>query len=147
MKAEMSQTGLLIPPRGGKEVCPIPPGPPLTRHVNFSAWVPHILLAFLLGTIYCHIFIRLVLDWYTLPDFSHGFLVPVFAGLLLWEKRAAIRRVPPGSSWYGLAFVVVGIVVLLTGIYGAELFLSRVSFVLLLAGIVLTLFGWAMVQE
>ena len=43
--------------------------------------------------------------------------------------------------------VALGLVVLLLGIYGAELFLSRVSLVILLAGLVLCFGGWQFLKE
>ena len=118
-----------------------------TAFFGASEWMPYILLSVLLGALYYQVFIKLVSDWYTLPDFSHGFLVPFFAGLLVWEKRAAILTIPTQPTWAGVPLVIVGLGTLLAGVYGAELFLSRVSFVLLLAALVLTLFGWAMLRE
>jgi exosortase len=111
------------------------------------ALIPYALVLILLTAIYYRIFLKLVSDWYTLPDFSHGFLVPLFAALLLWEKRAAICALPSKPTWSGTPLLVLGLLALLVGNYGAELFLSRISFVMILAAIVLTLFGRAMLRE
>ena len=101
--------------------------------------------ALLLVLLYHHIAVKLVTDWYNLPDFSHGFLIPFFAAFLLWDKR---RRDPPAlqSSPAGpeLSLVVLGLFELMVGVFGADLFLQRTSFVLLLAGLVWTLLGKAM---
>ncbi|MHB8302090.1 MAG: exosortase [Acidobacteriaceae bacterium] len=100
-----------------------------------------------MATIYSGIFSKLVFDWYSLPDFSHGFLVPFFAAFLLWSKRTVLQTTRVEPNWYGLVFIVAALVTLLAGVYGAELFLSRVSFLLLLAGLVLTFFGAKMLRE
>jgi exosortase len=112
-----------------------------------QALAPYIIVSVLLAAIYYRVFLKLVSDWYTLPDFSHGFLVPLFAAMLLWEKRAAICTLPFRPSWSGIPLLMLGLLTLLVGNYGAELFLSRISFVLIVAAIVLTLCGWAMLRE
>ncbi len=90
---------------------------------------------------------KLVADWYNIPDFSHGFLIPFFAFFLLWDKRRAIAATPILPSWAGLSLVALGLLLLLTGVFGADLFLSRTSFVVLMAGVVWTLFGKAMLSQ
>lgn len=107
-------------------------------------WGPVILLSLLLVVLYHGIAVKLVRDWYDLPDFSHGFLIPFFAAFLLWDKRQEIRSTPIAPSWAGLSLIVMGLFELLIGVLGADLFLQRTSFVLLAAGLVWTLFGKAM---
>ena len=109
--------------------------------------VPLAFLLLLLAWLYSGVVVKLVYDWYDLPDFSHGFLIPVFVGFLLWERRFTLRRTPLVPSWSGLPLVALGIIVLLAGRFGADLFLSRSSFLLLSAGIIWTLFGLTMLRE
>ncbi len=109
--------------------------------------LPPVLLAVLIVVLYHVIAVKLVTDWYELPDFSHGFLIPFFVAYLLWEKRAVLRRTPIKPSWAGLPLVLLGLLVLVTGVFGADLFLSRTSFVLLAAGLLWTLTGKAMLRE
>lgn len=110
-------------------------------------WKQFLVLGCLLIALYGAVCVKLVSDWYVLPDFSHGFLIPFFALFLLWDKRNAIAAVPIQPSWAGLSLVVFALVVLILGVFGAELFLSRVSLVLLLAGLVWTLMGAPMLRE
>ncbi len=105
------------------------------------SWGRLVALALPLVLLYHHIAVKLVTDWYNLPDFSHGFLIPFFALFLLWDKRDDIRRTPIEPSWAGAFLVVLGLFELLVGVFGADLFLQRTSFVLLLAGLVWTLLG------
>ena len=109
--------------------------------------VPALLLILLLAILYRNVAVKLVTDWYELPDFSHGFLIPFFIAYLIWDKRAVLRRTPVRPSWAGLPLVVLGLFVLLTGLFGADLFLSRISFVLVVAGLIWTLAGRAMLKE
>jgi exosortase len=96
--------------------------------------------------LYYRVGVKLVYDWYTLPDYSHGFLVPFFAAFLLWDKRKVISATPVRQSWYGIALVIFSIAVLILGVYGVELFTARMSLVMLLTGLIWTFFGWAMVR-
>jgi exosortase len=108
------------------------------------SWGQITLLGALLVLLYHHIAVKLVTDWYNLPDFSHGFLIPFFAVFLLWDQRNELRLTPIKPSWAGTTLVVLGLLELLVGVFGADLFLQRTSFVLLLAGLIWTLAGKAM---
>lgn len=105
------------------------------------------LLAVLLVAIYFRIGIKLVTDWYQIADYSHGFLVPFFSAFILWDKRKAIRATPLKPTWAGLPLVIFGIATVFFGVYGAELFLSRISFVLILGGMIWIFFGAAVLRE
>lgn len=110
-------------------------------------WVPSAVIAGLLCILYYRVAIKLVYDWYTLSDYSHGFLVPFFAAFLIWDKRKILSATPVKQTWAGIPLVVFSIAVLILGIYGVELFTSRISFIMLMAGLIWTLFGWPMLRE
>jgi exosortase len=111
------------------------------------SWLPFAAISLLLVVLYYRVAIKLVYDWYTIPDYSHGFLVPLFAAFLVWDKRKALRATPLKPTWAGIPLVIFGLCVLILGVYGVELFTARMSFVLLLAGIIWTLLGWPMLRE
>lgn len=115
--------------------------------LSLKAWLPWVLLGGLLVAIYFRVATKLVYDWYTIPDYSHGFLVPLFSIFLLWDKRAGIRATPIHQTWKGLSLVIPAIGVLILGIFGADLFLSRTSLILLLAGLIWTFAGRQMLSE
>ncbi|MGD0443664.1 MAG: exosortase/archaeosortase family protein [Edaphobacter sp.] len=130
-----------------KEADPRPPSEVDSSRSQRLAWLPFAVIAALLAVLYYRVGIKLVYDWCTIPDYSHGPFVPLFAAFLVWDKRKAISATPIKQSWAGLPLVLFGIVVLILGVYGVELFTARMSFVLLLTGIIWTLYGWAMVRE
>src|SRR5580698_3443146 len=88
-------------------------------------WLPYAIIAALLCVLYYRVAIKLVYDWYTIPDYSHGFLVPLFAAFLIWDKRKALSAIPIRQTWSGILLVVFSIVVLILGVYGVELFTAR----------------------
>lgn len=115
------------------------------RRPNAWRWrLPFAVMCILLVFLYDRIALKLVNDWYELPDFSHGFLIPFFVLFLIWDRRNSLLSTPVESSWSGLSLVVLGLFTLLLGIFGADLFLSRFSFVLLAAGLIWTLAGTRM---
>ncbi|MGA7158353.1 MAG: exosortase A [Acidobacteriaceae bacterium] len=123
--------------------------PPRAREASdpWISWLPCLLIGLLVTAIYYKVVGKLVMDWYTDPDFSHGFLVAPFAIFLVWEKRKVLRDTPIRPTWSGIWLVVAAIFVLFLGAYGAEIFLSRVSLVMLLGGIVWTLLGRQFLRE
>lgn len=96
---------------------------------------------FLLATLYFSVFVKLVHDWYVLPDFSHGFLVALFAVYLLWTKRALLLEGTVCPTWGGLFLLIFGLLLLLLGALGAELFLTRISGIFVVVGTVWLLAG------
>jgi exosortase len=109
-------------------------------------WIPVAILLLLLIAVYFRIAGKLIFDWYDLPDYSHGFLVPLFSLYVMWESRATLRNTPVHQSWAGLSLVVFGLAIVILGVYGADLFLSRISCLILLAGLIWTFLGWAMLK-
>jgi len=109
-------------------------------------WGP-VLIGLLVMGVYYRVLSKLVRDWWEIPDFSHGFLVPVFVGYVLWTKRKRLQETPLAPCWSGMGAVVLGLLTLLLGVYGAELFLSRVSLAILLAGLTLCFGGWQLLRE
>jgi exosortase len=116
-----------------------------TRYTQFAVGATVICL--LIAAVYYQVLGKLVIDWWKTPDFSHGFLVPVFSAYLIWEKRKILRNTKIAPCWSGIAVVALGLIVLLLGVYGSELFLSRVSLIILLAGLVLCFGGWKFLNE
>jgi exosortase len=96
-----------------------------------------------LAAVYGKVFLRLVDDWIVDGNYSHGWLIIPIAAYFAWERRDKLAATPLRPSWFGLVVFAGGIFLLLAGLMGSEFFLSRVSLIITLAGIVLFLFGWA----
>ena len=119
----------------------------LSNNFTNLDWLSLVTIISLVACLYYKIFLKLVFDWYTLPDFSHGFLIPFFAVYILWNKKHDLRKLPVRPMWFGILIVLTSMLVLLAGIYGAELFLSRISFIFLIAGLIITFYGWDFLRE
>jgi exosortase len=107
-----------------------------------AAWRGTLLLA-LAAWLYGPILGRLVNQWWSDPNFSHGFFVPAFTAYVVWQDWAHLRAIVPAPSNWGLPVILLSLFTLIVGVFGAELFVSRMSLLLLIAGIVIFLRGWA----
>jgi exosortase len=119
------------------------PRPPVSAQLAWSGAI----LGLLMAAVYYQMLGKLVSDWWLIPDFSHGFLVPFFAAYLVWEKRSVLGAVQVAPAWSGVPVIAVGLAVLMLGVYGSELFLSRISLLIVLTGLVLTFGGWQLLRE
>jgi exosortase len=116
----------------------------VTQTVLRNGWP--VLIAVIL--LYGRILVDLAREWTQNDNYSHGLIVPFAIAYLLYQKRGRLFSIPirPSALW-GLATIVGSQSVLIVGFLGAEFFLQRFSFVLLLAGLVLFLFGTRMFSE
>ena len=105
------------------------------------------LIFVLVAAVYHTVVAKLVWTWWDDPNFSHGFLVPIFAAYMVWTKKETLLRTELAPAWSGVAVVVLALFALLLGTFGAEQYLSRASLILLLAGLVLCFGGWRQLQE
>src|SRR5438093_11205225 len=95
-----------------------------------------------MGWLYFSIILHLVGQWWQDPNFSHGFFVPAFALFVLWQDRPRLAGFVPAASIWGLGIIVFALCVLVIGVLGAQLFLSRFSLLLLIAGLIVSVRGW-----
>jgi len=122
-----------------------------TQHVETRLWsrrlvVWCVILAGLILMLYASVIKDLVLQWWTDPDYGHGFFVPLFAGYILWHERKRWTKTEIKPSNFGFVVMLGAIALLLLGSLGAELFTSRFSLLVLLAGMILFLAGWKLLR-
>lgn len=86
-------------------------------------------------------------DWWNDPNYSHGLLIPFIIGYILWTERDYLAGVPKRSAslWGGLA-IACALLALWAGTAGAELYVQRMSLVLMLAGIVIYFWGFRILR-
>lgn len=100
------------------------------------------LLIILLAIVYADIFQGLFYDWSNDENYSHGFLVPVISAYFAWQVRDQLQQstIKPMNS--GLIVIAFALLMLFAGVSAQVDYALRNSFVFLLCGIVLFLFGW-----
>jgi exosortase len=115
-----------------------------TEKPGWMVW-PIVLLGLTI-LVYSHVLKALVLDWWTDPDYGHGFFVPLFSGYVLWRQRDRWIRNEIEANNFGLVVMLGAVGLLLLGSLGAELFTTRFSLLVLFAGMILFLAGWKVLR-
>jgi len=85
-------------------------------------------------------------DLWNDPNYSHVFIVPIISGFVIWQRRRVLAALPIHGSWRGIPLMVAGVAALIAGDIGAENFLVRSSFIIVVAGLILFHFGSAMLR-
>jgi exosortase len=104
------------------------------------------ILSGLIFLLYASVLKNLIEQWWTDPDYGHGFFIPLFSGYVLWREHERWTKGPIKPTNSGLLAMVGAVALLLLGSLGAELFLTRLSLVVLLTGMVLFLAGWGVLR-
>jgi exosortase D (VPLPA-CTERM-specific) len=126
------------------------PPPPETTETKDRppSRLPHwqaVALLLLVAWLYAYILAHLFLQWvgpHSDPNFEHGIFVPLFALYVLWQDREKLKAIAPAPSWSGLPLVILSLAMLVLGELGADIFLPRVSLLILLAGLIILFQGW-----
>ena len=100
-----------------------------------------------LGFLYFSVLEKLGRDWWFEENYSHGLLVPFLLGYILWLEFDNLKTyVEKPAIWLGSAIVSAALLMLVAGTLGAELYAQRLSFLLILAGIVIYFWGKKVLQ-
>ncbi len=92
--------------------------------------------------LYATVLAKLGGDWWVDENYSHGLLVPFVIAMIVWREWDALKRLASGPSvWLGGAVILAALLLLGAGTLGAELFTQRVSLAVMIAGIIVYLFG------
>src|ERR1700739_2921048 len=117
------------------------------RAVSLETSLPkRLVIAGLVASLYGPLLTQMVVQWWQDPDYSHGFVVPLFVGYVLYQRRHELRQVSLEPSNLGVPLMLGAIGLLLAGTLGAELFISRSSLLFLFAGMILFFAGWKMLR-
>lgn len=114
------------------------------KHWGWIVW-PTITIGLLLF-LYAPVLRGMILQWSADPDYSYGFLVPVFSAYILWFRRARLSGTEIKPANFGFLVMIAAICLLFLGSLAAELFISRFSLLVLLSGMILFLAGWNVIR-
>lgn len=103
-------------------------------------WLPVALLVAAIGWAYWPALQAMADKWSTNPQYSHGYLVPLFAAFLLWYRRDLMPRGNVRLSWWGLLPLAGACAISVVGAYFFFVWLDEIALLIALFGVAL-LFG------
>jgi exosortase len=105
---------------------------------DLRAWLQIGLITSLIAGLYYGVLGGLVKDWWTEPAWSQGLILCPLALYMAWLGRHHTLAIVPVTDNRGLWFVAAACLFYLLGNLGAEFFIARMSFVILLIALVWT---------
>ena len=116
-----------------------------------SRWIADhwrlVLLSFMVLVLYAQVLTGLMRQWSYDANYSHGWLVPIFSGYLIWRNRQVLPSFRREPSLLGLFVLLSSLGLLFVGQWGAELFLTRISLWGTILGLVLYFLGWSALRQ
>ncbi len=80
------------------------------------------------------------------PQYSHGWLIPLFTALLLWMRQQPLTAVPVAQRYYGLGILATSLLArLFCAFFGLDI-PDMVTFVPAVLGVIVMVGGWRMLR-
>ena len=86
-----------------------------------------LVIAGLVAALYGPLQTQMVVQWWKDPDYSHGFVVPLFVGYVLYQRKHKLQHIQLEPNNFGFPLMLGAFGLLLAGSLGAELFVARFS--------------------
>jgi exosortase len=100
-----------------------------------------------LAFLYFTVITKLGVDWWTDENYSHGLLIPFVIGYVVWQERKTLGKEQTRPRvWWGAIGVGFALLTLWAGVAGAELYVQRLSLLVMLASITVYFWGFRMMR-
>jgi len=109
--------------------------------MTYTLWVLLGLAAAMTLFVFWEPVARLMKNWLTRPEYSHGIVIPAVSLYLIWQRRAQLRETSFAGSWVGVAVVLLGTALWLVGELSAIYAVTQFALVVVIGGIGLSLVG------
>src|ERR1700683_3020977 len=86
---------------------------------------------------------HMVERWTNDPQYSHGFIVPIFALIVLWSRRDMLKAVTWQPAWSGIGLLGIGVVLRFIAVQPDIEPLDALSLMPTVFGLVLLVGGWS----
>jgi len=92
------------------------------------------------------VLVNMVTEWAGVEEMGHGFFVPFVAGYVIWQDRERILAKPVKPCYPAAILILWGFFQMVLGFLGADFFVTRTAFLIVLVGVIWTLAGTAVVR-
>jgi exosortase len=111
------------------------------RPSQYRTWLQVAIVVGLMAFLFADVLANMAHDWWTDPAWSQGLLLPPLAFYIAWIHRSRTLSAPGESDLRGLLVTAFACLLFLTGKLASEEFTTRISFVVLLTGVIWTFWG------
>ncbi|MBA4366813.1 MAG: exosortase [Desulfobacterium sp.] len=92
--------------------------------------------------LYNNVIYKMVLDWVSNDNFSHGFLIPIISGYLIWRRKDRLTQASISPSDTGLILLIFSLIFYFIANIGVEQFTMRFSMIMVILSLTVFLAGW-----
>jgi exosortase len=114
----------------------------LVASTSAITWLKIGTIASLVTVLFWEILRYMASDWWNYDAYSQGMLLPPLALYVAWLNRANTLSVPASAESKGLLLTAAACATYIVGELASEFFMTRMSFVLLLCGLIWTFWGY-----
>lgn len=115
--------------------------------VSWPFFAATLLVAALIILLYGWTLADMAIAWWIYPNLSQGIMIPPIAAYFAWHDRHKTLALPAAPDSRGFTLALMAAFLFLIGNLGAEYFLPRISFVLLLAALTWMFWGRARLRS
>lgn len=90
--------------------------------------------------------VQAIMSNWSRPQYSHGYLIPIFSLALLWLRYEPIGEVKASERWWGVALLAIGLGLRYALSYFALIIGDMATLVVSLLGVFLMVGGWRMLR-
>ena len=114
----------------------------MIKPINFRDYFPLILVTVCFMILYNQVIHKMIQDWSTDENFSHGFMIPFISGYLIWQQRKRLSDTLVNPSNWGIILIATSLLFFFIANIGAELFTMRFSMILVVLSLSVYFAGW-----
>lgn len=116
------------------------PAPQATSGPDWLVFAAMAVALGLLGYIYFD-GLELMVKWWERDEYSHGYMIPFVALYMIWQKQENLAATSAQGSWWGMAVILVGLVIFVMGEFGSLYVIVQYGFLVALYGFFITVLG------
>ncbi|MEM7540200.1 MAG: VPLPA-CTERM-specific exosortase XrtD [Pseudomonadota bacterium] len=80
--------------------------------------------------------------WGDKEEYSHGYMIPLISGYLIWQRSDELRGISFNGSWLGVLIAILGLCLLVLGELSTIYTIIQYAFLVTLYGVALAFLGW-----
>lgn len=99
----------------------------------------------IVGALACALFyqgLEFMVGAWEKPEYSHGYLIPMIAAFLIWQRKDRLESMPFTGSIAGLAVVAAGMLIYFVGELSTLYTIIQYGFIVVVIGVAYSLMGW-----